>query len=632
MLAIPVSGGETVPLDLDDYYIEENWQGWDDALHFRLPAGHPQRKQLQERLTITDQETGQKYNVVTIDEGRTSADITALLDLDELCSTMLLNYTNGSDTVYGTVSKVLPAGWAVIDNSGLTCRRTIQLDGARPLDVIQSCTKTYDGLAVRFDNAAKTVWLYFPGNEKPSGTYFTDELNLTEPPQYKGKAKDFYTRLYAQGKGGMTFADINGGKPYVDCFDYTDRVICRFWKDERYTDPESLLQAAQAAVKAAAVPERSYECAVVDLAQIDPQQFSFLKIKMYQSVLLFDRQTNARVPHQVARYRRYPYHPEKNKVILSTVPGTVSSRAAEVHAAVEDTAGTTQFSQRWSALIYAMADEISGYDGGNMIISKNSNGKPNGIMIMDTEDKATAQKILWLNLKGILYSDKGLAGFDNPDISKITVWSFEKNGFVADWLKAGTIDAALVKVINLVADRLKSTNGIYSLEAWAAVLSFVAQDFSRAWLFVSKPDSGKVEDSTGVLRLFSGKTTKSGALEDENARTTDVTADYIWLGRDRSNHFNGEVRTGTVRSDSDIICNGWLYVNPTGGENETVISGNTVWIGKNSDTSSTGALRCGEVQCDQIYCSNALSFQGARVFWKDITDQNGNVVTVLAKG
>lgn len=547
MLSFPLPDGGTAPLDLDNYYIEENWQGWDDALHIRLPAGHPQRKLLQEQLTMTDQETGQKYNIVTIDEGRSSADITALLDLDELCSTMLLDYSNGSDTVYGTISKVLPARWTVIDNSGLSYRRTIKLDGARPLDVIQSCTKTYDGLAVRFDNAAKTVTLLFPSSEKPGGAYFTDELNLTEPPQYKGKAKDFYTRLYAQGKDGMTFADINGGKPYVDCFDYTDRVICRFWKDERYTDPESLKRAAEATVKTAAVPERSYECSVVDLARIDPKQFSFLGIKMYQAVLLLNRENHTRIQHQVARYRRYPHHPEKNKVILSTVPGTVSGRVAEVHAAIDDTAGVTQFSQRWNALIHAMIDGIAGYDGGNMVISKNAEGKPSGIMIMDTDNKATAQKILWLNLKGILYSDQGIAGFDNPDLSKITVWSFEKNGFVANWLKAGTLDASIIKVVNLIADHLRSENGSFVLDAWAAVLSLTELDYDRAWLFVSKAD--KPEKSRGVLRLFGGKT-KDGNLNDADARATDVTSDYIWIGRDSSGKFKGEVKAGEVISDT----------------------------------------------------------------------------------
>lgn len=548
MLSFPRPDGGTTPLDLDNYYVEENWQGWDDALHIRLPAGHPQRKLLQEQLTMTDQETGQKYNIVTIDEGRASADITALLDLDELCSTMLLDYSNGSDTVYGTISRVLPAGWNVIDNSGLSYRRTIKLDGARPLDVIQSCTKTYDGLAVRFDNAAKTVTLLFPSSEKPGGAYFTDELNLTEPPQYKGKAKDFYTRLYAQGKDGMTFADINGGKSYVDCFDYTDRVICRFWKDERYTDPESLKRAAEATVKTAAVPERSYECSVVDLARIDPKQFSFLGIKMYQAVLLLNRENHTRIQHQVARYRRYPHHPEKNKVILSTVPGTVSGRVTEVHAAIDDTAGVTQFSQRWNALIHAMIDGIAGYDGGNMVISKNAEGKPSGIMIMDTEDQATAQKILWLNLKGILYSDQGIAGFDNPDPSKITVWSFEKNGFIANWLKAGTIDASIIKVVNLIADHLRSESGNLVADIWAGVFKMLDADNVRARLYMTGVDG----NSSGILQLFSGNITENGT-KDDTCRYTYLTSTSFGLGEKPDGTFDGTISTKNLRVENVMM-------------------------------------------------------------------------------
>lgn len=545
MLSIPLPNGGTAPLDLDDYYIEENWQGWDDALHFRLPAGHPQRKLLQERLTITDQESGQQYNIVTIDEGRVSADVVAFLNLDEMCGTILMDYSNGSDTAYGTISKVVPADWTVIDNSGLLYRRTIKLDGARPLDVIQSCTKTYDGLAVRFNNAAKLVVLYFPDNEKPGGAYFTDELNLTERPQYKGKAKDFYTRLYAQGKDGLTFASINDGKPYVDCFDYTNRVICRFWKDERYTDPESLKQAAQAAVKIAAVPERSYECSVVDLARIDPERFSFLSIRMYQVVFLLSREPHTRIQHQVVRYRRYPHHPEKNKIVLSTVPGTGSGRVAELHAAIDDTAGVTQFSQRWSAMIHGMVDSIAGYDGGNMVISKNLDGKPNGLMIMDTENQTTAQKILWFNLKGILYSDKGMEGFDNPDLSEITVWSFEKDGMIANWLKDGTIDASLVKIINLIADHLRSEKGNLLLEVLSAALSLLEGEYRRAALFTELESTGK---STGVLQLFEGNT-KKGKLCDADARMTDVTANRVRIGLDAKGKAHGELMAEKVFAD-----------------------------------------------------------------------------------
>ena len=86
-----------------------------------------------------------------------------------------------------------------------------------------------------------------------------------------------------------------------------------------------------------------------------------------------------------------------------------------------------------------MADKIAGYDGGNMVVTKNDAGKPNGIMIMDTDSQATAKKVLWLNLNGITYSSNGVGG------PYSAVWSFAEGGFVADWIVAGVLQG--VKVI-----------------------------------------------------------------------------------------------------------------------------------------------------------------------------------------
>jgi len=97
--------------------------------------------------------------------------------------------------------------------------------------------------------------------------------------------------------------------------------------------------------------------------------------------------------------------------------------------------------------IDSMAASIAGYDGGNMIITQNEAGKPNGIMIMDTDSKDTAKKILWFNLNGITYSSNGAKGPFNA------VWSFEQGGFVADWIVAGKLIANVIKA-GTISDKL----------------------------------------------------------------------------------------------------------------------------------------------------------------------------------
>lgn len=115
------------------------------------------------------------------------------------------------------------------------------------------------------------------------------------------------------------------------------------------------------------------------------------------------------------------------------------------------------FRKSMQKLIDDMAAAIAGYDGGNMIITQNSNGKPNGIMIMDTESKDTAEKILWLNLNGITYSSNGVKGPFNA------VWSFEKGGFVADWIVAGTMLANIIRGGTLTLGGSENGNGVMQI-------------------------------------------------------------------------------------------------------------------------------------------------------------------------
>lgn len=446
-----LKNGKYQTLNSDAYYIQEEWFGADDTLHLTLPNEHPQLPDLVDQLELIDKESQQRYLITAMDSGTTETDITATLDLDDLKATMQVPYTNDSDTAVGTIRKILPGGWSVTDHAGSSARRTIALDAATPMDVLREIPDTYN-LAVRFDTANKQVQLFSPDDIAPKGAYFTDELNLTELPQHKSNTKSFATRLYAYGKDGLTFADINDGKPYVDDHSYSDRVICAYWRDERYTVAENLLEDAKRNLAEMAVPVTSYECDAMDLAKIDPEQWGQLQVAMFDAVILMDRIRKTRPVHRVCRRKHWPHYPEKDVVYLSTVPGTLSSKVEQTYNATTNPNST--FQQMWSAVLARWVNGIAGYDGGNMVITKNDEGQPNGIMIMDTASTETAQKILWLNLKGILYSSQGVAGFDNPDPSKITVWSFEENGFSANWLMTGRLDAALIDVINLSADSI----------------------------------------------------------------------------------------------------------------------------------------------------------------------------------
>ncbi len=432
-------------LNVDDFYIREQTSGLDELI-FTMSIYDENYPHVLEEAVI---EYEQPYLVKAIDAGADMAKVKCQLDLDALKATLTVGYSNGSNTLYGTVSGVLPAGWTFLDNSGSTISRTIE-GNYTPLEVIQQCVDTY-GVVFRFDVKNKIVRAYTLTDFQPIGAFASRELNLTEV-NFKGKSTDFYTRLYAYGKDGLSFANINNGLPYVDYNEYSDKVICRYWEDDRYTVAENLLAAAQEAVKAGGTPQRSYECSVYDLAATNPEIYSWQDFSLFSVVKLIDDIKGISLNYQVVERQVYPYYPEKNVVTLSSTAPKIQNTVKNIQVELENP--NSNFRQSMQNFINSLAASITGEDGGNLRFTFNTEGQPNGIMIMDTADESTAQKILWFNLSGILYSSNGVNGpFDS-------VWSFAAGGFIADWIVAGTMLANIIHGGTLTLGGQGNGNGI----------------------------------------------------------------------------------------------------------------------------------------------------------------------------
>ena len=442
------NNGEQIPLNFDDYYIQEVYGG-KDAAGFTLPLDHPDYQYLFEETPLIDTETKQRYLIKAIDEGQTTVNIKAELDLDELSKDMFLNYTNGSDTVVNTISKALPDGWAVQDHAYFNQRRTIELEAATPLDVIDACPDTYN-VVFRFDNNARVIHIYNPDSEEISGVFLTDELNL-KSVNFKGKSSGFATRLYAKGKDSLTFADINGGKDYVEDFSYSDKVISVYWKDERYTIAENLLADAKKRLKSMAVPQQSYTCGVMDLARARENQegkndniYSFLEFELYQNVVLLDRRRNRRITHTVAGIKRYPKYPEKNEVTLSTVAPSIQNSVKSIQTQMEKP--TSTFNQIRQAAIDVATELITGLLGGHYIETKDpETGKPNGWAIMDTDNTETAVNVWRMTEGGFGHSHSGFNGpYDDIAITmdgKINASMILTGELWANLIKTGKIQS-----------------------------------------------------------------------------------------------------------------------------------------------------------------------------------------------
>ena len=90
-------------------------------------------------------------------------------------------------------------------------------------------------------------------------------------------------------------------------------------------------------------------------------------------------------------------------------------------------------------------------------------------LYMDTPDIETAVNVMRVGQSGIGFSHNGVNG---PYLS---AWTID-GSFVADWITAGTLNAALVKVINLIAEQLSSVYGNSEVRINGAQIRFFSSN------------------------------------------------------------------------------------------------------------------------------------------------------------
>ena len=542
------SGG--VPLHEDDYYIKELASGLDELI-FTMSIWDAEYPLIQEEASIQEHSNADapiNYLVKAIDGGSERAQIKCQIDLDEWKNTLTVGYNSGSKTVLQIVQSVAPTGWAVVDQSGITYKRTVQLESATPLDVLEQCRSTFVNVTYRFDNVAKTVTIISMANGQNLGAFATRDLNLKEN-NYKGKSTGFITRLYAYGKDGLSFASINGGKAYVENYTYSSRVICGFWKDERYTVAANLLADAQARLAEMAVPARSFECNVVDLAAVNPQKYGFLDFSLFTVVSLIDQtRSGAKIEHRVIERWRYPYLPEKNKVTLSTVAPRIQSQVAQAINNFNNPNSVWQQQQRSAQqnAIENATSQITGAKGGNMRAIYDSSGNWTELVVMNTEDILTASKLWRFNIGGFGYSPNG---YNGPYTTAITM----DGAIVADFITTGTLDASLVTVENL--DASKITTGTLSANRIAA--NSIAVSKLTGSITGGLSNSWEINLTNGTLTVgnISANNITTGTIDASVITVTNINASNITSGTINAEsinvtNINGQnIKTGTVGSD-----------------------------------------------------------------------------------
>lgn len=160
--------------------------------------------------------------------------------------------------------------------------------------------------------------------------------------------------------------------------------------------------------------------------------------------------------------------------------------------------------------VLALTETILGASGGAVrLLDTNNDGMPDTLYIADDPDPTKARKVWRFNHEGWGASNNG---YNGPFSYGATL----ENGMVADFITAGTLNADLVNIVNLISNHVVSRNGRFEMDLWAAVLKLMENDNLRVRIYSTGQGAG------GLVQVFSGTVTNEGGLGEDGA--------YSYLG------------------------------------------------------------------------------------------------------
>lgn len=528
MIRLIDAEGEHHPLSgYTDFRIRHKEDGC-DTMTFHLDVYHSQYPLLQNECEVITEQND--WLIKKIDDDKIDCE----LNFDFLKGRCYVGYKSETRSLTEVLLDHLPEDWTMEGANVSSILRTIEFDCCTDYDVIMQCMSTYKVRFVWYILQKRLV-VYDPNKMQPTGEYLTSELNLRKL-SFKGSSVDFATRLYAYGADFMTMEEamvddgeggtVRYGKTYVENHSYSGKVICAYWKDERYTDPLALYEASVEMMATLAYPVTAYECDVVDLAKQDPR-YTFLDFAMFKKITLIDVERKIRVEHQIVEYVEWPDEQEENTVTLSSVPGTIQSSMKKVaaSAAEEVQKNTTVFDQK-IAMATAM---LTGVFGGHVI----TNGSE--IFIMDTDDPSTAKVVWRWNVNGIGKSSTGIDGpytsaltFDDTFITNIIQAMVIKGSYIeADSIQASAINQSYTD--GVLKQSYEASEGLIKA-AFEQVNEFLTNDEGTGQIDIINQSLAEIRQTIDGLTLDFTETYSGGVNYVLNSAGLNETESWEYEG------------------------------------------------------------------------------------------------------
>lgn len=311
----------------------------EDTLTFSIPFRDSKRKYLENEKKIQIVDDVYKIRTVTDVKDSTGNTVTQIYAEAEFYD--LTFSVRKEEKKFDAETADVAMAYALADTEwsvgtvNVTTKRTWTSTEKNALSILRSVANLHGGDLV-FDCPNRLVHL-LTVNGKDSGALFAYKKNMKSIERVVD-TRSLVTRLYAVGANGMTFADINGGKPYLEDFTYSKEVRITTLDCSSFTNPYQMKEYTAMRLAEYCKPSVSYVLNAMDLSVLTGYEHEAWNLGDY--VRVEDKDLGLSVTTRIVR-REYNLQEPWNTVLeLSTTLKNLGSSVSSIDTIADALEGT----------------------------------------------------------------------------------------------------------------------------------------------------------------------------------------------------------------------------------------------------------------------------------------------------
>ncbi|WP_297130776.1 phage tail protein, partial [Terrisporobacter sp.] len=625
--------------NLKDYKIEYLLSG-EDLTEFSLSICDENIHLVEEEGYVRNKNN--EYVIKAIDPAQELKRYSCVVNIEDIKGKSIANFDTSNNNITETIRLAIAGtGWVLADNN-ISKRRTVRLKNTNALEVLREIRKVFR-VDFRYDAINKIIYVYEQfGSDK--GVYFSDELNL-KSFSIPSDTYDYATRLYPYGKDGLNIASVNGGKEYIENFQYSNKIIELIWEDNRYTDVNSLKEDAEAKLDELSKPKRSYQADIVDLAK-QSEEYSFLDFFLGDTITLLSKKEKFRDKQRIVKYIEYPKNPTQNTCELGNTQLTFEELQKENEAKnqvvdnITSDNGTLDGSKVDSITTEQISDfeaEVAKITDLTVINAEIANLKAENVTITG---KLSAIEGEFGTLKANVGVIDKLTVTHTAQINDLKANSATITQLEAVSAKIGTVEAEVGKINTLLAGNITGENiqaGGITSDKLTIANGFITNAMIDS-LDVSKINAGDISTSKFRIKSDDGGIEIVGATQQFKDKNNKVR---VQIGKDSKGNFNFIIRgedgqsvlidhTG-VKANAiadDLIVSGMIASDAVG---EKQINYSSFATGFNKDT-NTSTIKSTKIMLNNQNQTLEVAFNSLKTQadgTKSLTESHSTTIGVM---